>query len=118
MKQDRHSTIRSVSASTVRILVAIGLAAAPVAAGAQDKAARRTQELREIRTAVARGQLVPLPRIMAIAQSRVHGDLLKVALEKNRELLIYEVKILAASGQVREVKIDAKTGAVLSVEDD
>lgn len=83
-----------------------------------DKAARHAQELREIRTAVARGQLVQLPRILAIAQARVPGEVVKVELEKKHKLLVYEVKILTSNGRVREVKLNARSGAVLSVEDD
>jgi uncharacterized membrane protein YkoI len=32
--------------------------------------------------------------------------------------LIYEIKVLAQSGRVREIKIDARTGTVLTIEDD
>jgi uncharacterized membrane protein YkoI len=32
--------------------------------------------------------------------------------------LVYEIKILTSTGRVREVKIDARTGAVLKIEDD
>lgn len=46
------------------------LAVPPVIAGDQDEAAR-------IRAAVARGQVLPLPRILALARARVPGDMLK-----------------------------------------
>jgi uncharacterized membrane protein YkoI len=124
---DRMTQLRS---SRTARRFSLGLAAAaivgsaafiptvPAKAGDNDKEARRNQELREIRTAVSRGQVLPLPRIIAIAQGRVKGDMVKIEIEKENGVLIYEVKILTAKGRVREVELDARTGAILSVEDD
>ena len=70
------------------------------------------------RAALAQGAILPLPRILAIAGQRVPGDVLKVELEDDDGRLIYDLKILARNGRVREVEIDAKTGAILKVEDD
>ena len=47
------------------------------------------------------------------------GDVIEVELESDRkQALVYEIKILTRTGRVREVRIDARTGAVLSTEDD
>lgn len=70
------------------------------------------------RAALAQGAILPLPRVLAIAGREVPGDILKVELEDDDGRLIYDLKILARNGRVREVEIDAKTGAVLKVEDD
>jgi uncharacterized membrane protein YkoI len=70
------------------------------------------------RAALARGEILPLPRILTIATGKVPGDVLEVELEDEHGRLIYDLKILARNGRVREVEIDAKTGAVLKVEDD
>ena len=95
-------------------LAAIGLATGAQAGDHQEKA----RELAAIRAAVQRGELLPLPRIMALAQARVSGDIVKTELESKRGQLIYEVKILTRNGRVQEVKLDARTGRVLRVEDD
>jgi uncharacterized membrane protein YkoI len=71
-----------------------------------------------IRAALQRGEVLPLARILAIAQQKVPGDVIEVELESKRAALIYEIKVLTESGRVREVKIDARKGTVLSVEDD
>jgi uncharacterized membrane protein YkoI len=71
-----------------------------------------------IRMAVAHGRLLPLPRILAIAQHRAPGEILKVELEEISDRLGYEVKVLTADGRVREIKLDARTGAILTVQDD
>ena len=39
-------------------------------------------------------------------------------LERENDRLIYEIKVLTATGRVREVEVDARTGAVLKIEDD
>lgn len=72
----------------------------------------------KIRLAVARGAVLPLPRILDIAQHRVPGEVLKVELEELTDRLGYEVKVLTADGRVQEVKLDARTGAILKVEND
>ncbi len=71
-----------------------------------------------IRGALQRGEVLPLAKILAIAQDKVPGDVIEVELESKRDALIYEIKVLTQSGRVREVKIDARTGMVLTIEDD
>ena len=105
------------------ILIAFAAATPIVPVGATDakaerKIARKIAEQQAIRDAVRRGELVPLPRVLAIAQARVAGDVLKTELEQKSWGLQYEVKILTATGRVREVKLNARTGAVIGIEDD
>ena len=68
--------------------------------------------------ALARGEILPIARVLAIATARVPGDVLKVELEREAVGFTYEVKILAASGRVREVEVDARTGRIIKIEDD
>lgn len=82
------------------------------------KAERRQAEQEAIRQAVLRGEIVPLPKVLAIAQGRVEGEIIKVELENESWGIKYEVKILTPTGRVREVEINARTGKVLKVEDD
>lgn len=93
------------------LLVVSLFASTAVIAADRDEAAR-------IRTAVARGELMPLPRILAIARARVPGEMLEVELEEERGRIAYEVKILTADGRMQEVTIDPRSGRVLGVEDD
>lgn len=82
------------------------------------KAERERAEQEAIRKAVQRKELLPLPRILAIAQSKVPGDVVKVDLEYESWGIKYEVKILTPSGRVREVELNARTGALITIEDD
>ncbi len=75
-------------------------------------------EQQAIREAVARGEVLPLPRILVIAQKAVPGDIIDVELEQKEWGLKYELKILTAAGRVRKVDINARTGAIVKIGDD
>lgn len=98
-----------------------GIAPFAVAALAGDgpsKLERKHHERADIQTAMERGELLPLPKAIALAQTRVAGDVLKIELEKEEWGIKYEVKILTATGRVREVELNARTGALIKIEDD
>jgi uncharacterized membrane protein YkoI len=99
------------------VCAAIVLGAAVSIAGDDDDA-RHAREHEEMRAALQRGEVLPLTRILAIAQEKVPGDVIEVELESKRGALVYEIKVLTQSGRVREVKIDARNGTVLKIEDD
>ena len=80
--------------------------------------ARHAREHEEMRAALQRGEALPLARILAIAQEKVPGDVIEVELENKRGALVYEIKVLTESGRVREIKIDARQGTILKIEDD
>lgn len=108
------------------VALPLGYAASPTIAHAfakngdhkQSKAERKRAEQDAIRRAVERGELLPLPRVLAIAQSRVKGEVVKVELDYEPEGIKYEVNILTPSGRVREVEINARNGSVIKIEDD
>jgi len=90
----------------------------PLSHADSDDKAKHAREHEEIRAAMQRGEVLPLSRILEIAQQQVPGDVIEVELESKRGALIYEIKVLTESGRVREVKIDARNGTVLEIEDD
>ncbi len=99
----------------IALALAVALAApmtlaAPAWAGDTDHVAARE--------ALKRGQIVPLSKVLAVVGAKVPGDVIDVELELKKEGWRYEVKVLTASGQVREVKLDARNAAVLKIEDD
>ena len=55
---------------------------------------------------------------MGIALAKVPGDVVKTELETKNGRLVYEIKILSSTGRVREVKLDARSGSIFSIEDD
>ena len=72
----------------------------------------------DAREAYEHGEALPLSRILPLALRAVPGEVLEVELEREHGYLVYEIELLAHNGRVRKVTLDARTGAVLSVEDD
>lgn len=106
---------QSPTPSPLRALLTAGLlvlTASPALAGDKPK------DHEAARAALSRGEIQPLSKILSIAAARAPGDVIKVELEDEKGRLIYEVKLLGKDGRVREVELDAKSGAVLKVEDD
>lgn len=90
-----------------------------IALGAATGVVASDKEHDVIREALRRGEVLPLTKILAIATKEVPGDIVEVELESKKSgLLKYEIKVLTANGRVREIEIDARTGAVLKIEDD
>lgn len=104
--------------ATLGVALMIALAGASVATAGGSKEERRAAEALAIRAAVERGEVMPLPRILVLAQARVPGEVVKVELEHEDGRLIYEIKILTRNGRLREVELDARTGALIKIEDD
>ncbi len=71
-----------------------------------------------IRDALRRGEILSLAQVLNIAERHAPGEILEVELETKKHRLIYEIKILSREGQVQKVKLDARTGALLKIEDD
>jgi uncharacterized membrane protein YkoI len=70
------------------------------------------------REALRRGEILPLSRILAIVQRRAPGDVIDVELDRHHGAWRYEVKVLTSTGRVREIKLNARDGAILEIEDD
>jgi uncharacterized membrane protein YkoI len=68
------------------------------------------------RAAMARGQVVPLDRVLRKAADFVPGDMLDVRLRSTREgSWIYEIRMLSSDGRIRVVVIDAARNDVIEV---
>ncbi|MBF8780901.1 PepSY domain-containing protein [Pseudomonas fulva] len=65
------------------------------------------------------GIILPLERLLESAMARYPGArLLEAELEKDDGRYEYEVELLTPQGVVREIKLDARTGALLKDEED
>ena len=101
-----------------RHAVTLALLLSTLALGIAPSRADKKNEHNAVREALQRGEVLPLEKILAIAQQQVPGDVIEVELEDEKKLLVYEIKILTGTGRVREVKIDARNGKVIKIEDD
>lgn len=66
----------------------------------------------------AAGEILPLENIVARALQHRPGELLESELEREQGRYVYEVDILDNAGQVWELKLDARTAALLQMERD
>ncbi|MBL8475339.1 MAG: PepSY domain-containing protein [Methyloversatilis sp.] len=65
-----------------------------------------------------RGEILPLERISELAKAVRPGKLIDIDLERKRELWIYELELLDDQGRVWEMKLDARNGELLKLEQD
>ena|SRR5438105_6034067 len=70
------------------------------------------------RGALQRGEVLPIERVLALAAQHIRGDVIAVRLEPRRGgNLIYEIRILTPSGQIRGLVLDARTGDFIRIEE-
>ena len=95
-------------------------AVAPTPSFGQDKPSKSEKKLakaeaqRAALAALQRGEILPLARIMAIANSTVPGDIIEIEFKAGPH---YEVEVLTSSGRIREIKLDARTGEVIQIKE-
>lgn len=69
------------------------------------------------RQALQRGEVLPISRILELVAQYLPGDVIEVQLDERRGRLEYEIRVLTPSGRVRELVLDARTGAFVRFED-
>jgi uncharacterized membrane protein YkoI len=84
-------------------------------AAARERDRDRDQDL--ARQELQRGNVLPISRILELVAQHVPGDVVEVQLDERRGRLEYEIRVLTPTGQVRELRLDARTGALVRFED-
>lgn len=102
---------RPVAVRPAAILVAAALLAAPCPAAVADDS-----DQDQARQALERGEIRPLDQVLAAARNALPGDVVKIELERDDGRWIYEIKVLTAAGERREVEIDAQSLSVLEID--
>jgi uncharacterized membrane protein YkoI len=70
----------------------------------------------EILDALKRREIRPLPEILAAAEAVMPGQVVGVKVKRLNGQRVYELKIIAAQGRVREIYVDAASLAIVKVE--
>lgn len=70
------------------------------------------------REALRRGEILPLARILSIANTAVPGDVVLVRLVRQNYGWRYRVRILTETGRLRLVRLDAGTGRIIEIVDE
>ena len=98
---------------------ALGLALLSSLAATDAVAQRRNRDDDQdlARQALQRGEVLPIARILELVAQHLPGDVIEVQLDERRGRLEYEIRVLTPSGRVRELVLDARTGAFVRFED-
>jgi uncharacterized membrane protein YkoI len=94
---------------------ATSLAAAPEETHAAPEAQLQHDDARQ---ALKSGLVRPLEDILAEMRKSFPGEVIEIEFEQDDGRYIYEIEMIRPDGRVIEVKMDAKTMAVIDVEDD
>ena len=105
MKLNSQRTIHTVTAMLM-VLLTSSLPATSALASSTDQE-RATQ-------AVQAGEILSLRVILERLEKTQPGQVLDVEFEQKKGVWIYELKILKTGGRLQKLKVDAKTGTVLS----
>ena len=62
------------------------------------------------------GQIKPLSEVLAVVRAKVPGEVVKVELDREDGIWVYEIKVLTPSGRRREVEINAHTLAIIKID--
>ena len=85
--------------------------------GAAARSRDRDRDQDMARQALQRGEVLPIARILELVAQYLPGDVIEVQLDENRGILAYEIRVLTRSGRVRELVLDARTGAFVRFRD-
>ncbi|MDI9848796.1 PepSY domain-containing protein [Rhodoblastus sp. 17X3] len=83
-----------------------------LAAASPARADESRSDQDEAREAVERGAIRPLEEILAKLRERFPGEIVKIKLEREHGIWVYEFRLLEPQGRLREITVDAATGAV------
>ena len=72
----------------------------------------------QIREMQMSGEILSLEQVLENLPNQPEARVLEVDLERKNGRLVFEIERLEARGQVREYRLDARSGELLSVEDD
>ena len=100
--------------------LAIALATTMLATlGASNASARRPHDHDNdfARSALQRGEVLPIRSVLTIAARYLPGDVVEVKLEARQSGdLRYKIRVLTPLGQIRELVLDARTGEFAGIE--
>ncbi len=70
------------------------------------------------RRALKRGEILPMAQLLERLHDKVPGEVVGVEFEREHGRWVYEFKLIDGEGRLLEIYVDARTGEVLSIEDD
>jgi uncharacterized membrane protein YkoI len=71
----------------------------------------------EARRAVEIGEARPFAEILDIVRDKLPGSIVRVKLERQHDLWVYELRVLDRKGRLLEVYVDARTGEIRRIKE-
>lgn len=68
--------------------------------------------------AVGQGVALPLAEILNMVRAHLGGEMIGLKLKSKDGRLVYKLKVLTSTGQLREVSVDAMTGEIVNSKED
>ncbi|MGE3720197.1 MAG: PepSY domain-containing protein [Bauldia sp.] len=94
---------------------AIVLAAALLAVSAVVPAGARDHD--EARRAVEAGEIRPLAEILNLVRGKLPGEIVRVKIERENGLWVYEFRVVDSKGRLFEVYVDGRTGEIKRIKE-
>ena len=69
----------------------------------------------QARDAVRKGLVRPLEDVLALVRKTVKGDIVEIEFDDDDGRYVYEIEYVDPNGHLMEIKVDAKTLAVISI---
>ena len=107
--------VYGVSMKKIALLILAPLALSPLQVLGQDTVFPDFEIAEE---AVRRGEILPLATIMEHVAAVQPGRVIEVELEMEDGIRVYEVELITPDGRLLEVDLDARTVAILSLDED
>lgn len=106
--RNNHPPMAAIAASALFFLAAPMMVAGDTPTEAQD-----ALQQEEARQAVKAGLIRPLEEILSEARKTIDGDIVEIEFENDDGRFVYEIEYVRRDGQLMEMKIDAKSLAVI-----
>lgn len=110
--------MRDVLPGAVRVGLLVALLGAvfvlPVVAGDKSKDCKNSQDC--ALEAREHGKIRPLSDVLGAVRKAIAGEVVKIELEREDGLWVYEIKIITTAGRRRTVEINAETLAIIKVD--
>lgn len=116
MNHVTRATVRKRVSLVVLLMLTVTIAISQHVVLAKDDKSdcRRSQDC--ALNAFKNGEIRPLTEVLAVAHEKLPGEVVKIELEREDGVWVYEIKVLTPSGKRREIEINAQTLAVIKID--
>lgn len=113
----KPTTRRTLICSLLAAALGAGVPAGVAPAGKR-KGRRSKDDHDNVWSASRSGAILPLPRVLEMVAPNIDGEIIETEFDYEDGRPVYEFKYVDKRGRVRELYVDARTGAIVKDEPD